>query len=693
MNTRKSSLLKAFLGIVVLGGCLVAISMAAGLLWLRAQPTAPDVILYTPAYGSTVRVGEVVEVRAVARHARGVARVELWADGELVAVQTSQLPEGSTPFPITKGWIPQTVGRHTLVVRAYDRSRGSGQTMTIVEAEEGPPPEVETSYIVQEGDTLASVADLYGFSTADLAAANPGVADPLPVGAALTLPPPVEDEAPPPTPEAPLEPLPGETIPDPAFVRAPTLLERLFPIRRLASAGDVRIQVELLSLEVSDDFDGVYCYYALGDGLMERVPAEGYFEPAGARKWAIEPWMAGDHRRVFVLPEGSESLTIRGQCLGYRSSMAGGEVFDLGTMVLTSGAAERDGSLREAMAEGRQGWFRIRYALDSWTGYDSPPPGPSVAETKAGGPVLLSECETRYIDVEWIESLGREVPISRHFAECILWLDPMSLPVPVDHLLFLRNGGTYTVVREMQLDFSGVVLMGIVPALEANTDAAHAMYYHFGLTEETSGLPGPDDVYEFRVMAWRDDGTYSAVSNVVTINGRDLWPRHYARRNVRLTVTELDTGCLYADRVRCFGCGLQTWGIGPGDRDEFGHPIITSCEDDLDSWGDDVTGGLDANGRPVFRLSGELHSAMRYYFDIPSITLTLASGEDLVLAMELWEYDVASGDDPICDAVHVHSAEELEEIRESGGSYWYRGQPFMGEEGGCYLHYRIDVWN
>jgi len=100
MNARRSRVLKAILALAVVGGCLIVALVVAGLLWVRGQPTGPDVVLNAPAYGSTVPVGETVEVRAVARDPQGVMRVELWADGQLIAVRTSPLPEGATPLPV-----------------------------------------------------------------------------------------------------------------------------------------------------------------------------------------------------------------------------------------------------------------------------------------------------------------------------------------------------------------------------------------------------------------------------------------------------------------------------------------------------------------------------------------------------------------------------------------------------------------
>ncbi len=695
MNTRRSSILKTLLGLVVLAGCLVAAGLAAGLLWLRGQPEGPDVLLHAPRYGSSVRVGEVVEVRAVARHSRGVARLELWADGELIAVRSSQLPEGSTPFPITLGWVPQTVGEHTLVVRAYDRLQGSGQAMTMVEAEEAPPPEYETSYVVQEGDTLASVADLYGFSADELAEANPGVAEPLPAGTTLTLPPPVEDEGPAPTAEPPPEPLPGETPPDPTYFRPPTLLERLLSIGRIVpKSGRVQIEAEVLSLEVSDDFDGVYCYYRLGEGPAERVPADGYLEPEGGRSWAIASWMAGFRRRVFLLPEGSESLTVEGQCLGYRASMTGGEVFDLGSILLTLGPTEWDGSLREAMAEGRDGWFRIQYRVASSTTY-GPMPLPSPEGEGAPSIVLLKECERRWLGTEWIESLGRDVEINRQLVECTLWVDPASFAGHADHLIFLRGGSPFRTIdlRGMRADPAGVWLIGISNPVIIGTDAAYALYYHFGLTAETIGLPVPGETIDFQALAWSDDGTYSALSNIITLHGEHLWLPPYMSRYVRLTFYELDTGCLHADYV---SMGLETWGLGPAERDAMGHPIPYGCDHDLDHWGS-VSGGLDVNGMRAFEVDGDMHSFTWYqYIDRywPPITLHLLPTDDVVLDMTLWDYDVWFSNDAFCDMTVVHSGRELEEIRSSGGGYMdYRGQPFWSREGDCYLHYRIEVWN
>ncbi|MEW6567148.1 MAG: LysM peptidoglycan-binding domain-containing protein [Chloroflexota bacterium] len=700
MGTRTSKLLRTAL---VTGGlvlCLVVVLAAAGLVWLRRQPQGPDVMVNAPRFGDVVGIDDLVEIQAVARDSQGVVRLELWADGELIAVRTSQLPEGSTPFPLAEGWYARTAGTHTLVVRAYNRAQQSGQAAVLVEARELSRAEPDTAYQVMEGDTLESIADRHGLATEDLAGSNPGVSDPLPAGTSLTLPPPPpDDEGPFPTEAAPSDLLPGEVPPDPSWGREPGLMARLIPARWVAMPSDLRLELEVLSLEVGDDYDGIYCYYSLGGEPVERVPAAGYLEPAGERRWGIEDWLSGERRRLLILPEGSESLEIRGQCLGYRYSTSGGEIFDLGSLAFSSPRPEWDGTVRELAASGRDGWFRLSYRITSWTGLGGPPPRPSVAEEWPEGgvptPVLVKECTRRYISALPVEAGGPAVTVevSRWLITCALFVDPASVDgFAVDGFLFLRNGSLYQQIAHPRFDPVGITLATVVPALPADTFGGM-----IGEMLGVTGLPSLGETWEFQVVAYLGDpfadppaGYRSPRSNVVTI-GSEVLPEGMT---VRVTFYELDMGCLHSDDYHA----LESWGLGPGEVDEEGHPIIVGCEDDLEEWGPGVYGGVDVNGTRVFSLSHYLHSGGRYpferyiFFGYPSHEMYLYPGDMLEISMRLWDYDVWSDDEAICHDDVVYRPDELEAILGSGGARLVLGQEFTSYWGACYLHYRIDVW-
>ena len=112
--------------VLVLLCCLL--TTAGGTLWflpnLTAQP--PVVLINTPAHNARVQVGQEVAIQSVARAEQKVKRVELWVDGSLFDTQTSDVPNGISPFPLTTHWQPRTPGLHTIIVRAFNNAGKRG---------------------------------------------------------------------------------------------------------------------------------------------------------------------------------------------------------------------------------------------------------------------------------------------------------------------------------------------------------------------------------------------------------------------------------------------------------------------------------------------------------------------------------------------------------------------------------------
>jgi len=79
----------------------------------------PSVVITYPQSGSSIPVGHELVVQSVSAttDARGIARVELWVDGQVVRVQTLNPPVSS--YGASLPWTPNVLGTHVLEVRAY----------------------------------------------------------------------------------------------------------------------------------------------------------------------------------------------------------------------------------------------------------------------------------------------------------------------------------------------------------------------------------------------------------------------------------------------------------------------------------------------------------------------------------------------------------------------------------------------
>ncbi|NLH07958.1 MAG: hypothetical protein GX484_10185 [Chloroflexi bacterium] len=122
-------------------------------------PGPPVIVLSAPLAGSTLPVGSEVLVRSTSIDAIGVARVELYVNGSLVATGTP--PDGETVprFNLEQPWLPDSEGEYILSVIAY-RADGTAS---------GP-----ATVIVRVGEAEEVAGGVTGGTTGDTAGAPTG---------------------------------------------------------------------------------------------------------------------------------------------------------------------------------------------------------------------------------------------------------------------------------------------------------------------------------------------------------------------------------------------------------------------------------------------------------------------------------------------------------------------------------------
>ncbi len=200
--------------LLVVGGVLLFNSGTA----TAAMTVGPIVNIVTPPSGQRAELNVPVLVQARAEHASMIARVELYADGALVAVQASTLPNGSNPLMFMQRWTPTTTGRHVLMTRAYARNGGHADSSIVyVDVVELLTPSVSVnvdSIPRREGAPAPSLNDIASASEIPaerLRAANPTLdptrpitpGTPIEIPLAPAPPPPPAPPAPPGAPPAP----------------------------------------------------------------------------------------------------------------------------------------------------------------------------------------------------------------------------------------------------------------------------------------------------------------------------------------------------------------------------------------------------------------------------------------------------------------------------------------------------------
>lgn len=158
----------------------------------RTVPTFPRVTINTTIPQGTVVVNQPVTIFGEASDPDGIESAELWVNGEKVASQANT-SNGQSPFEISQSWIPDGPGNYLFLLRGVDRKGFAGEStpvmIQVVERSFQPDLTIHGQYIVQKGDTIASIAARFGTTPDEIRILNPGLGDLLTTGESLSVPP------------------------------------------------------------------------------------------------------------------------------------------------------------------------------------------------------------------------------------------------------------------------------------------------------------------------------------------------------------------------------------------------------------------------------------------------------------------------------------------------------------------------
>jgi hypothetical protein len=126
--------LRTFLLLTAISLLLVLTSGCSGI--SQTAKSLPVVVITAPGENATLPLGQTAAIQAVATHAEGVSRVELWVNGQQVQVEA--LPAPQTAYTASLQWTPPVEGTYSLEVRAFDAKDQSGSVavhVTVAAAE------------------------------------------------------------------------------------------------------------------------------------------------------------------------------------------------------------------------------------------------------------------------------------------------------------------------------------------------------------------------------------------------------------------------------------------------------------------------------------------------------------------------------------------------------------------------------
>src|SRR5687767_6846299 len=161
------------IGFLLAGAIFVYAAYVAG----AAVPTRPLVTISETIPASAGVAGQPLVVFGQADDPDGIAEVALWVNGQQAGSQNNPDQTSLLAFTTSQAWIPNAAGNYLIVLKAADRNgfAGESEPMIIQVQERGyiPDLDIEAEYIVQDGDTLESIAASFGTTPDELRALNP----------------------------------------------------------------------------------------------------------------------------------------------------------------------------------------------------------------------------------------------------------------------------------------------------------------------------------------------------------------------------------------------------------------------------------------------------------------------------------------------------------------------------------------
>ena len=124
-------------GLATLGILLLIIMTACAVEGEKETPevvevAGPLVTISQPAAGQTLPLGSEVNVLSTSVGERGISRVELLINEQVVRVDANSQPEANTPFIVAQPWRPETPGSYNIQVRAFNTANIAGQSAVVI---------------------------------------------------------------------------------------------------------------------------------------------------------------------------------------------------------------------------------------------------------------------------------------------------------------------------------------------------------------------------------------------------------------------------------------------------------------------------------------------------------------------------------------------------------------------------------
>ncbi len=329
--------------------CLVLVAIFYSFQRTRSFNTRPLVMIHNPLNRDEIEVGDGVIIHATARSQRGVNHIELWVDNEKIA-ERDVTGTAASPLTLTKGWFPTFEGTHLITVVARSADGVEGQSSIGIIAVQGV-----TAHTVQEGKSLASIAEDYDTTPEEIEESNPdlGPGGPVP-GDSLDIPGAGpgdagdgEDPAPPESVEPPASESEDPPEAEPESPSDAGVVDEVVDWFGHPEEGLVGLQIEITSLVTTSGHpETLHCYVSFAGAPPIWYPdtdndqsTDKSFEIDSISNlwdseiWNVEDYLSGPGSTPVIFWPESEPLPLEIECVG--TSGGGTEALDLGSLSLS----------------------------------------------------------------------------------------------------------------------------------------------------------------------------------------------------------------------------------------------------------------------------------------------------------------------------------------------------------------------
>ena len=617
MKTKKILIIS---GIIVFLGLAAAVSLGTYQLFAVELASKPSVQFLQPLHKQSVSLGGSL-VRFIARDKEGIEHVELWVDGELYASKKSELPQGSTPFPLVEMWQPDSAGQHVLTARAYNSKNRDTVASVVVQVSEetivkelpmGLPPGDEGAEIPAPGD---------GVPPGDTGAEVPAAEEEE-----------VEEYVPMLDYSIPIQPLEG-------FLSEPVtpILDMISRFKLPGGAAfeytAILLEVEALSLETDRAYDGVACYFSLNDSTPERVPESipgeeaNFIEADEGNFWDIQSLLGGDNKRIVYVDVDSEGVAVFLSCVGFDIGDPETTAYDLGKMDYIYSMHDWDGSLLWGRVYGNDGWFDLSFTIRIAMSEDDLLPQPILQFSEHGN--LFD------------------------FMDSLYWVYPEEAMELIDGYIIMANDNLMKVIDDPREQ--GIML-------------------YAGENDLGGMVPPCGQTYTYQVYAFQGDpifGVKSPPSNPVSTTSPPCY------QCARVTFDQLYLICLNGDATifNPHDCGSGNSGDMNIEYylDRFNDP---AHDVDYENYMGCSYGNFWANDKKFNKGGGNFCIGMAddssyVIYDIPfadgdELWLPLEYRDFLTIGMNWYDMDTFN-DDRMCDGEYIFSFYDLNEIASQPG--------------------------